>query len=358
MSKAMDHGIIGMPFDIAMSSSLSRRQFYIRAQAILAERDALEAGRDAKAQAEREAVKQAIAEALGDAYDCIRVWSAWSYGTMGPDDFQLVADDDDRLDEITEAAIGAMAALSQQAEPNESELEALGLGYPFSKEDAVKLWYKGFRTEPIALLEVWEAIGHDVGIDPSKHELMDSLRNMEAICRSHGYDFPCPAEPAPAQDEREMTAGRAANLMRRFKSEEKMLGPNEQAAIDYVLELLATRPAQTEQQPATVKHSLTVEPVAYAVFADNGNVVCFSTQRDHPSLTNLESEGKAVVSLYPLAHPNHAELEAALDHIGGLSRALRVGGPDPMDLEGLSDALNEAVDTAHEIRNQPIKAAE
>ncbi|MHB0806061.1 hypothetical protein [Stutzerimonas nitrititolerans] len=95
------------------------------------------------------------------------------------------------------------AALSQQAEPNESELEALGLGYPFSKEDAVKLWYKGFRTEPIALLEVWEAIGHDVGIDPSKHELMDSLRNMEAICRSHGYDFPSPSEPAPAQDERE-----------------------------------------------------------------------------------------------------------------------------------------------------------
>lgn len=61
------------------------------------------------------------------------------------------------------------------------------------------------------------------------------------------------------------------------------------------------RPAQPEQQPATVNHSLTVEPVAYAVFADNGNVVCFSTQRDHPSLTNLESEGKAVISLAPIA---------------------------------------------------------
>ena len=40
-------------------------------------------------------------------------------------------------------------------------------------------------------------------------------------------------------------------------------------------------------------------------------------------------------------------LREALDHIGGLSRALRVGGPDPMDLEGLSNALEEAVDTAH-----------
>lgn len=37
----------------------------------------------------------------------------------------------------------------------------------------------------------------------------------------------------------------------------------------------------------------------------------------------------------------------ALDEIGGLCRALRQGGPDPMDLEGLSDALEQAVDTAH-----------
>ncbi|MCY1368872.1 hypothetical protein D3C81_1342170 [compost metagenome] len=36
----------------------------------------------------------------------------------------------------------------------------------------------------------------------------------------------------------------------------------------------------------------------------------------------------------------------ALDNISGLSRALRVGGPDPMDLQGLSDALEEAVSLA------------
>jgi len=53
---------------------------------------------------------------------------------------------------------------------------------------------------------------------------------------------------------------------------------------------LKARAAQTEQHP-----------MAYAVFAANGNVVCFSTQRDHPSLTNLESEGKAVISLAPIA---------------------------------------------------------
>ncbi|MFC4526370.1 hypothetical protein ISN76_13140 [Dyella halodurans] len=42
-----------------------------------------------------------------------------------------------------------------------------------------------------------------------------------------------------------------------------------------------------------------------------------------------------------------AELIETLDNIGAMSRALRVGGPDPVDLEGLSDALTEAVDTAN-----------
>lgn len=56
----------------------------------------------------KEAVDEAIATALGDAYDCTRTWSAWSYGTMGPDDFSLVAEDSDRLREITDAAIQAV----------------------------------------------------------------------------------------------------------------------------------------------------------------------------------------------------------------------------------------------------------
>jgi len=42
-----------------------------------------------------------------------------------------------------------------------------------------------------------------------------------------------------------------------------------------------------------------------------------------------------------------ADMIEVLDNIGGLSRALRVGGPDPMDLRGLSDALSEAVDAAN-----------
>ncbi|MFY4037918.1 hypothetical protein ACOTJL_19410 [Achromobacter xylosoxidans] len=58
--------------------------------------------------AQKEAVMDAIADALGDAYDCTRVWHAWSYGTMGPDDFALVAADPSRVAEIATAAIAAM----------------------------------------------------------------------------------------------------------------------------------------------------------------------------------------------------------------------------------------------------------
>lgn len=75
-----------------------------------------DAAEPAPAQDGREAVKQAIAEALGEALDCTRVWSAWSYGTMGPNDFQLVAEDDGRLDEIADAAISAMTTHPAQTE--------------------------------------------------------------------------------------------------------------------------------------------------------------------------------------------------------------------------------------------------
>ncbi|MBK3919968.1 hypothetical protein EGJ28_16300 [Stutzerimonas xanthomarina] len=62
-----------------------------------------------------------------------------------------------------------------------------------SSEPAVDLWYAGYRSEPITVLEAWEAIGHDIGCNPSKQELLDSLRHMAAMCEAHGYDFPDPA---------------------------------------------------------------------------------------------------------------------------------------------------------------------
>lgn len=64
----------------------------------------------------RDQATDAVAEALGDAYDCTRVWSAWGYGTMSSDDFCLVTDDESRLAEITEAALNpAIAVINAQA---------------------------------------------------------------------------------------------------------------------------------------------------------------------------------------------------------------------------------------------------
>jgi hypothetical protein len=69
----------------------------------------------------RAAVHQAVAEALGsDAYDCTRVpervvWEALQVGTMGEDDFVLVADDSDRVAEIADAAIEAIRAIPAPA---------------------------------------------------------------------------------------------------------------------------------------------------------------------------------------------------------------------------------------------------
>lgn len=63
-----------------------------------------------------EAVIEAVADALGEAYDCCRVWSAWSCGTMRSDDFSLVAEDGDRVAEIARAAITADRAARAQAD--------------------------------------------------------------------------------------------------------------------------------------------------------------------------------------------------------------------------------------------------
>jgi hypothetical protein len=70
--------------------------------------EALLAAPAAEGDGQRSAVLEAVGKALGNAYDCLRVWEAWSVGTMGPDDFALVAEDDARLAEIADAAIQAM----------------------------------------------------------------------------------------------------------------------------------------------------------------------------------------------------------------------------------------------------------
>lgn len=63
-----------------------------------------------------ESVMDAVADAIGSGvYYCNRTWSAWSYGTMRPDDFHPVADDGDHVADICRAAITAMQELAPVA---------------------------------------------------------------------------------------------------------------------------------------------------------------------------------------------------------------------------------------------------
>jgi len=58
----------------------------------------------------------AVKLALGDAYDCHRVWDAWNEGTMTEDDFSSIDGDHDRVMEIADAALDAVefAALLEE----------------------------------------------------------------------------------------------------------------------------------------------------------------------------------------------------------------------------------------------------
>ena len=53
----------------------------------------------------RAALSDALYEALGEALDCTRAWSAWSVGTMRDSDFSSVRDDPARLQEMVDAVL-------------------------------------------------------------------------------------------------------------------------------------------------------------------------------------------------------------------------------------------------------------
>lgn len=56
-----------------------------------------------------DATCDALSKAIGgDAYDCTRVWEAWSVGTMSEDDFEPITEDIDRVNEIAMAVLDAL----------------------------------------------------------------------------------------------------------------------------------------------------------------------------------------------------------------------------------------------------------
>lgn len=96
------------------------------------------------------------------------------------------------------------------------------------------------------------------------------------------------------------------------------LSQQAEPADTYTAVEMATAAAQgfRDGRAATVKESLTVQPIAYAVFAENGNVACFSTQRDHPSLVALEADGHSVVSLAPIAQIEQHDSDCSTNNRG------------------------------------------
>lgn len=61
---------------------------------------------------DRDSLRDIIAQAIGgDTYDCVRVWSSWSFGTMSEDDFVPVVEQEARLYEIADACLGELKRL-------------------------------------------------------------------------------------------------------------------------------------------------------------------------------------------------------------------------------------------------------
>ncbi len=74
---------------------------------------------------DRDAISNALLSSLGTVYDCTRVWSAWSHGTMGPDDFVPLDMQDDRIEEVVDAVISALPASNAKEKSDASVWEPL-----------------------------------------------------------------------------------------------------------------------------------------------------------------------------------------------------------------------------------------
>jgi len=163
----------------------------------------------------RPGVRDALAAALGSAYDCTRVWSAWGVGTMGPDDFRLIADDADRVSDLADAAIAAMRSAATNVQGHtqdertfEDELERAywemdarikGLGKhkgrPQPDRDAFKWAIRGMACRPtsvptLATSIFGEKIGRALdGSGPTADEAQSAVaREVQAELRPPAAD--------------------------------------------------------------------------------------------------------------------------------------------------------------------------
>ncbi len=132
------------------------------------------------------------------------------------------------------------------------------------------------------------------------------------------------AQPSPAQAEQaeaerpEMSSERAAYFMRRFKAEEKMLGPNEQAAVDYVLSLIA--------QHERIVGALTATRNRYGVDAHYFNKNLQRILRDFESFTPDELARSLIILAKVADEKVVAQHSVPEEFIGRLSEFLAQRG--------------------------------
>jgi len=134
-------------------------------------------------EAARERVHDAVAEALGSAYDCLRVWAAWGVGTMSQRDFVLVAEDADRVGEIADAAIAALTA------PAEPVKNAFGMTLPVSTPEDEKQALRDMLDDARAELE---AVRIALGVPEEPHQslyerLLERAREVANVDSLRAY---------------------------------------------------------------------------------------------------------------------------------------------------------------------------
>lgn len=142
----------------------------------------------------KEAVMDAIADALGNAYDCMRVWSAWGVGTMSQDDFRLVADDAGRLGELADAAIAAMRPAPAAGDARDDQTR-WNLRWIMREADAAKETCSTDPESPAAIRNAGEAAYYAVMHGQALYGIFDSEAAAEA-CKEQGHpDAPFSVKP-------------------------------------------------------------------------------------------------------------------------------------------------------------------
>lgn len=135
----------------------------------------------------RERVCEAVANALGEAYDCLRTWSAWGVGTMSPSDFVLVAEDDDRVGEIADAALAAVTAPAEEVAPVKN---AFGMTLPVSTPEDEKQALRDMLEDARSELEALRiALGVPEEPHQSIHERMLERAREYDILQAYRRDY-------------------------------------------------------------------------------------------------------------------------------------------------------------------------